>query len=46
MDAGVFDIKNDTQELKKVPTPKAFAVTLEKKGGSPVPTSAIKVMGI
>jgi anti-sigma-K factor RskA len=46
MDAGVFDIKNNTQELKTVPLPKAFAVTLEKKGGSPVPTSDIKVMGI
>ena len=46
MDAGVFDIKNNTQELKSVPLPKAFAVTLEKKGGSPVPTSDIKVMGI
>ena len=46
MDAGVFDIKNNTQELKSVPLPKAFAVTLEKKGGSPVPTSDIKVLGI
>lgn len=46
IDAGVFDIKNNTQELKSVPLPKAFAVTLEKKGGSPVPTSDIKVIGI
>ena len=46
VDAGVFDIKNNTQALKKVPTPQAFAVTLEKKGGSPVPTSDIFVMGI
>lgn len=46
MDAGVFDIKNNTQELKSVPLPKAFAVTLEKRGGSPVPTSDIKVIGI
>lgn len=46
IDAGVFDIKNNTQELKKVPAPSAFAVTLEKRGGSPVPTSDIKVMGI
>lgn len=46
MDAGVFDIKNNTQELKTVPQPKAFAVTLEKKGGSPVPTSDIMAVGI
>lgn len=46
LDAGVFDIVNDTQELKKVPLPKAFAVTLEKKGGSAVPTSDIFVLGI
>lgn len=46
LDAGVFDIINNTQELKKVPIPKAFAVTLEKKGGSPTPTSDIFVMGL
>ncbi len=46
MDAGVFDIKNNTQELKSVPLPKAFAVTLEKMGGNAVPTSDIKVLGI
>ncbi len=46
VDAGVFDIKNNTQELKKVPPAKAFAVTLEKQGGSPVPTSDIMAMGI
>lgn len=46
LDAGVFDIINNTQELKKVPMPKAFAVTLEKKGGSAVPTSDIFVLGI
>lgn len=46
MDAGVFDIKNSTQELKKVPPAKAFAVTLEKQGGSTAPTSDIMVMGI
>lgn len=46
LDAGVFDIINNTQELKKVPLPKAFAVTLEKKGGSAAPTSDIFVLGI
>ncbi|AFK03811.1 Anti-sigma-K factor RskA [Emticicia oligotrophica DSM 17448] len=46
VDAGVFDIKNNTQQVKKISTAKAFAVTLEKKGGSPVPTSDVMVMGI
>ncbi len=46
LDAGVFDLINNTQELKKVPMPNAFAVTLEKKGGSPIPTSDIFVKGI
>lgn len=46
LDAGVFDIINNTQQLKQVPLPKAFAVTLEKKGGSAVPTSDIFVSGI
>ncbi|MBA4854080.1 anti-sigma factor domain-containing protein [Emticicia sp. BO119] len=46
LDAGVFDIINNTQQLKKVPLPKAFAVTLEKKGGSATPTSDIFVLGI
>ncbi|RYU94058.1 anti-sigma factor [Emticicia agri] len=46
LDAGVFDIINNTQQLKKVPIPNAFAVTLEKKGGSAVPTSDIFVQGL
>ena len=46
VDAGVFDVKNNTQTLKKVPLPKVFAVTLEKKGGNTAPTSDIKVLGI
>jgi anti-sigma-K factor RskA len=46
VDAGVFDIKNNAQPVKKIPAANAFAVTLEKRGGSPVPTSDIKVMGI
>jgi hypothetical protein len=46
LDAGVFDIINNTQQLKKVPLPKVFAVTLEKKGGSAAPTSDIFVLGI
>ena len=46
LDAGVFDLINNTQQLKKVPLPNAFAVTLEKKGGSAVPTSDIFVQGL
>ncbi|RFS13404.1 anti-sigma factor domain-containing protein [Emticicia sp. C21] len=46
LDAGVFDIINNTQQLKKVPLPSVFAVTLEKKGGSVTPTSDIFVKGI
>ncbi len=46
VDAGMFDIKNNVQEMKIVPPAKAFAVTLENKGGSPAPTSNIMVMGI
>ncbi len=46
VDAGMFDIKNNVQEMKVVPPAKAFAVTLENKGGSPAPTSNIMVMGI
>lgn len=46
VDAGVFDMKMRMQELKSSPMPKAFAVTLENKGGSPTPTSDIFVMGI
>ncbi|MDB5272046.1 MAG: hypothetical protein JWO58_413 [Chitinophagaceae bacterium] len=42
VDAGVFDMenKNVLQQLKTVANAQAFAVTLEKKGGSPTPTLA------
>jgi anti-sigma-K factor RskA len=40
IDVGVFDVKNDAdavQRLKDVSAAEAFAVTLERKGGSPTP---------
>lgn len=42
VDAGVFDIEkgNILQQLKTISNAQAFAVTLEKKGGSPTPTLA------
>ncbi|MEO8147574.1 MAG: anti-sigma factor [Bacteroidia bacterium] len=49
VDIGVFDILNDKltiQKMKEVQNPQAFAVTLEKKGGSPTPTmEEMYVMG-
>jgi len=40
VDAGVFDTGkgNVLQNMKTAISPQAFAVTLEKKGGSPTPT--------
>ena len=40
VDAGIFDIKEGTyiQKMKNIPKAQAFAITLEKKGGSPSPT--------
>ncbi len=49
VDAGVFDMKSDSASLQKMKTivgAQAFAVTLEKKGGSSSPTmSAMYLMG-
>jgi hypothetical protein len=48
VDAGMID-QNDTRKLfamKNISNPQAFAITLEKRGGSPVPTlSEMYVMG-
>ena len=47
VDAGVFNV-NDTslQKMKNITNAQAFAVTLEKEGGSPVPTlTALYLMG-
>jgi anti-sigma-K factor RskA len=40
VDAGVFDIKDGPGmvKMKNIPRAQAFAITLEKKGGSPTPT--------
>lgn len=38
VDAGVFLVQSDLQAMKDVPAAQAFAVTLEKEGGSPTPT--------
>ncbi|MGQ0827649.1 MAG: anti-sigma factor [Bacteroidota bacterium] len=38
VDAGVFDVKAGIQKMKQINGAQAFAVTLENKGGSPVPT--------
>lgn len=39
VDLGVYsDEKDSLQQMKNVQNPQAFAITLEKEGGSPVPT--------
>ncbi|MGV3767205.1 MAG: anti-sigma factor [Chitinophagaceae bacterium] len=49
VDAGVFEVDpagNLVTKMKNIPHAQAFAVTLEKKGGSPTPTlTAMYVMG-
>jgi anti-sigma-K factor RskA len=49
VDAGVFNLNNTNNALvkmKNIPNAQAFAVTLEKKGGSPTPNlQALQVMG-
>lgn len=48
VDAGVFDIGNATGlfKMKNIPRAEAFAITLEKKGGSPTPSlDKLYVMG-
>ena len=49
VDAGVFSMRNGDfvmQKMKDMPNAQAFAVTLEKMGGSPVPTmDAMFLMG-
>ncbi len=37
IDLGVFDVNNSLQNMKNIQGAQAFAVTLEKKGGSPTP---------
>ncbi|HXL56468.1 MAG TPA: anti-sigma factor [Chitinophagaceae bacterium] len=46
VDAGVFADCDGLCKMKKIPNAQAFAITLEKKGGSPAPTfSAMYVLG-
>jgi anti-sigma-K factor RskA len=48
VDAGIFDLEEGTQlvKLKAIPRAQAFAITLEKQGGSETPTmDAMYVMG-
>jgi anti-sigma-K factor RskA len=47
VDAGLVDIKEGLSfiKMKNIQRAQAFAITLEKKGGSEVPTSAIYVLG-
>ena len=47
VDAGVFDVNGGMMtKMKNIPKAQAFAITLEKKGGSPVPTmDKLYVMG-
>lgn len=48
VDAGVFDMKDSTgmTKMKNIPKAEAFAITLEKKGGSPAPSlDKLYVMG-
>lgn len=48
VDAGVFDLKAGVgmTKMKNIPKAEAFAVTLEKRGGSPTPTmDRLYVMG-
>ncbi len=46
IDAGVIDNCTGLCKMKNIPSAQAFAITLEKKGGSPTPTlTAMYVMG-
>ncbi|WP_020530375.1 anti-sigma factor [Flexithrix dorotheae] len=46
IDAGVFETNSEIQKMKKIVGSDAFAVTLEKAGGSPVPNlDALYLMG-
>lgn len=48
VDAGVFDVKDALSlvKMKNIPKAQGFAITLEKRGGSPAPTlDAMYVMG-
>ena len=48
VDAGVFDMNdaNSVVKMKNIPKAQAFAVTLEKKGGSTTPQGKMYVLGV
>ena len=45
VDLGVFDLKEGTIAMRAIGKAEAFAVTLEKTGGNPTPTSEVYVVG-
>ncbi len=45
VDAGVFNTTDEVQQLKDMISAEAFAITLEKKGGSPTPQGTMYVLG-
>jgi anti-sigma-K factor RskA len=47
VDAGVFDMQDTSgmMKMKNIPDAQLFAVTLEQKGGSPVPKGPMYVLG-
>ena len=45
VDAGVFDMSKGIVTMKNIPRAQAFAITLEKKGGSPTPKGQMYVLG-
>jgi len=45
VDAGVFDMAKGIVTMKNIPRAQAFAITLEKRGGSPTPKGQMYVLG-
>ena len=45
VDAGVFDVAKGIVTMKNIPRAQAFAITLEKRGGSPTPKGQMYVLG-
>ena len=45
VDAGVFDVAKGIVTMKNIPRAQAFAITLEKRGGSPTPQGKMYVLG-
>jgi anti-sigma-K factor RskA len=45
VDAGMMDVCAGICKMKNIPTASAFAITLEKKGGNPIPKGDMYVFG-